>query len=195
MRISTNNNPNSERAEMNGIQLKAAFAISEISLVIFSLHQIWPTKILLNQATLVLLVIATLPWLTLFFKKFKIPGIGEAETRERIQGTTQKPIPPSPGAQVVTTTRKISPNTKKVLATLYRYQRQSFGNDNTKRWTFMIYPNASEFPRYLAGVSEAVNLGWVTVSPETHQYMLTNEGLAYIEKNQELQEYGDIYRF
>jgi hypothetical protein len=181
--------------QMNGTQLKAAFAISGISLAIFLVRQIWPKMILLDQATLGLLVLAALPWLTLFFKKFKIPGIGEAETQERVQGTTQKPLPPPPGAQVVTTTMVISPNTKKVLATLWRYQRQSFGNDNTKRWTFMIYPNASEFPRYLAGVSEAVNLGWVTVSPETHQCMLTNEGLAYIEKNQELQEYGDIYRF
>lgn len=180
---------------MNNTQFKAASAISVISLAIVVSRHIWPTKILLDQATLVLLAFAVLPWLTLFFKKFKIPGVGEAETQERVQGATEKPLPPSPGARDSTVTPELSPHTKKVLATLWRYQHQSFGDDTTKRWTFMIYPNARDFPKYLAGVSEAVNLGWVTVEPGTYQCMLTNEGLAYIEKNKELQGYGDIYRF
>jgi hypothetical protein len=180
---------------MNKTQFKIALTISVISLAIVVSRHIWPTKILLDQATLALLALAVLPWLTLFFKKFTIPGLGEAETQDRVQGVTEKPLPPSPGVRDSTIAPELSAHTQKVLATLWRYQRQSFGDDTTNRWTFMIYPNASDFPKYLSGVSEAVNLGWVTVEPGTYQCMLTNEGLAYIEKNKDLQVYGDIYRF
>jgi len=83
----------------------------------------------------------------------------------------------------------------KVLATLWRYQRQAFASDTTKRWTFRIDPAARDYPRFLSGLAEATDRGWVAVSPENHQAMLTNEGLAYIESNPEIQNYPDVYRF
>jgi hypothetical protein len=83
----------------------------------------------------------------------------------------------------------------KVLATLWRYQRQSFPNDTTGRWAFRVDPSAQQYPRFLAGLSETVNRGWVAVSPENHQCMLTHEGLAYVESSQALQQYPDFYRF
>jgi hypothetical protein len=173
----------------------AAFTISGIALLIVAARHIWPAKVFLDQATLGLLALAAFPWLTLFFKKFKVPGIGEVETQERAQGATERPLPPPVDVQQAAAPASPSPDTKKVLATLWRYQRQSFGNDTTKRWTFRIHPQARDYPRFLAGLSEAVNRGWVTVSPENHQCMLTNEGLAYVEANREIQEYGDVYRF
>ena len=180
---------------MNDTQLKAAFAISGTCFIVIIARHVWPTRVLLDQAVIGLLALAALPWLTLFFKKFKIPGVGEAETQERAQGATQKPLAPTSEVQAAAVPAQLSPHTKKVLATLWRYQRQSFGADTTKRWTFMISPIAREYSIFLAGLSEAVNQGWVAVSPETHHCMLTNEGLAYIEGNEELQKYGDIYRF
>jgi hypothetical protein len=177
-------------------QTIAASVISGVALLIVIARHIWPAKVLLDQATLSLLALAALPWLTLFFKKFKIPGIGEAETQERSQGTTQKPLPPPVEVQQQPAQPPSpSQDAKKVLATLWRYQRQSFGNDTTKRWTFTVHPLARDYPRFLSGLSEAVNRGWVAVSPETHQCMLTNDGLAYIEATKEVQDYGDVYRF
>ncbi|MBI4325110.1 MAG: hypothetical protein HY674_07580 [Chloroflexi bacterium] len=181
--------------QWNCTQLWTAIVVSAICLLIVIARHIWPAVIVLDQATLGLLALAALPWLTLFFKKFKIPGIGEAETQERAQGTTQKPLPPRTEVQLTSESVPLSPDTMKVLATLWRYQRQSFGNDTMKRWTFTVHPVARDYPRFLAGLTGAVNRGWVAVSPETHQCMLTNEGLAYIEGNADLQKYGEIYKF
>jgi hypothetical protein len=138
-------------------------------------------------------------WLGIFaakwvFMKFKIPGIGGAETHDKEQGTTPKPLSHAQTQRAVTGTTP-SVDTMKVLATLWHYQHQTFGNDTTKRWTFVLHPVSSDYPGFLAGLSEAVNRGWVAVSPETHHCMLTNEGLAYIEGNVDVQKYGDIYQF
>jgi len=185
---------NDEPQQWSCRQLWAAIVISAISLLTVTARLIWPAIIVLDQTTLGLLALSALPWLTLFLKKFKIPGVGEAETQERTQGT-QKPLPPPAEVQPNAIQAAISPDTRKVLATLWRYQRQSFGTDTTKRWTFGIHPSGRDYPRFLTGLSEAVNRGWVAVSPESHQCMLTNEGLAYIEGDQDIQNYGDIYRF
>jgi hypothetical protein len=179
--------------QMSNTQKSAAFTISGIALLIVIARHIWPAKIILDQATLGLFALAAAPWLTLFFKKFKIPGV-EAETQERAQGVAQKPLPPAE-VQPNVTVQEPSADAKKVLATLWRYQRQSFGSDTTKRWTFTVHPFAREYPRFLGGLSEAVNRGWVAVSPETHQCMLTNDGLAYIESDRGLQQHQDVYRF
>ena len=187
--------------QLTGQQKTAAFAISGTSLLLLLLHLIFPTGVPLDSTALGLLALAAAPWLTLFFKKFKIPGIGEAETQDRTQGATEKPLPPSmnvpPHAEVlqIAAAAAPSPEAKKVVATLWRYQKQTFGNDTTKRWTFAILPHAPDYARFLSGLSEALTRGWVAVSPENHQCMLTNEGLAYVESNNELQEYGDVYRF
>ena len=182
--------------QMTRIQLSAAFTISGIALAVVIARQLWPNKILLDQATLGLLALAALPWLTLFFKKFKIPGVGEAETQDRTQGTTQKPLPPASDVQPAGFAPKpLSPDTLRMLATLWRYQRQYFDNDSTKRWTFTVHPFAKDYPQFLAGLAEAVNRGWVVVSPENHQCMLTNEGLKYVENSKEVQQYDDVYKF
>jgi hypothetical protein len=144
---------------MSGDQKAAAFAISGVSLLIVIARHIWPAQIILDQATMLLLALAALPWLTLFFKKFKIPGVGEAETQDRAQGATQNPLPPA-DVQPRVAAAAPSADALKVLATLWRYQRQTFGNDLTKRWTFTVHPSAREYPRFLAGLSETVNRGW-----------------------------------
>jgi hypothetical protein len=89
----------------------------------------------------------------------------------------------------------LSPSAKKVLATLWRYQHQQFGNDNSKRWTFGVNPLFNGYPQYLAGVSEGVNRGWVAVSPEAYQCMLIHEGLAYLDDNDKLTNNKDFYVF
>src|SRR5579859_76619 len=187
-------NMDTSTQKMSGDQKTAAFTISGVSLLIVIARHIWPDKIILDQATMLLLALAALPWLTLFFKKFRIPGLGEAETQDRAQGATQNPLPPA-DVQPRVAAAAPSADALKVLATLWRYQRQAFGSDLTKRWTFTVHPSAREYPRFLAGLSETVNRGWVAVSPETRQCMLTNEGLAYVESNPSVREHADIYRF
>ena len=127
------------------------------------------------------------------FASFKGLGI-EAKMWERRQGETE-PLPPTGSLPATLSPISLSPQAKKVLATLWRYQHQVFGDDNTKRWTFAVGPLAHDFPQYLAGLSEAVNQGWAVVSPENYQCMLTNEGLNYTNSSDEIRNFDDVYTF
>src|SRR5438876_8711163 len=105
--------------QMSSVQKKVAVAISVTSFVTLIARHVWPDKVLLDQGTLALLALAAVPWLTLFFKKFKIPGVGEAETQDRVQGATEKPLAPPPAVQPSVVAASLSPDTMKVLATLW----------------------------------------------------------------------------
>ena len=80
----------------------------------------------IDSTTLGLLGLTVLPWLPLFFKKFKIPGIVEGESHDRAQGVTP-PVPakvlpppggdfPTPGIPIVF--NGLGASAKKVLRTL-----------------------------------------------------------------------------
>lgn len=181
---------------MNNLQLRAGAWISGVALVVLALHVIAPDRVTLDQGTLVVLAIAALPWLTLFFKRFTITGLVDAESQDRSQGSTSNPLPPAP--QVATQAEFApapSPAAKKVLATLGRYQHQIFPNDRIHRWTFGVHPSSPEYADFLTGVAETVRAGWVAVSPRTHHCMLTNEGLSYVENHGEIRESRDFYAF
>ena len=89
----------------------------------------------------------------------------------------------------------LSPAAAKILRTLWKYQKQTFQDDYSKRWLFGINPLAPEYASFLSGVSELILLGLVAVSPENHLCMLTNEGIAYVEQKPELRAGDDFYHF
>lgn len=175
-----------------------AGAISLICIGAMALRWFKP-ELIIDQTTVLLLAMAILPWLTVFFKKLKIPGVLEGETHERTQGTTEKPLPPkeSPATlpQLKTTSPTLSNNAKKILATLWKYQKQHFKDDYSRRWTFKVFPHAYQYSSYLSGLSELIKLGLVVVSPENEQCMLTNEGINCIVNNADIQNIEDIYKF
>ena len=85
---------------------------------------------------------------------------------------------------------------KKILSTLYQNQKQSFQNDNSKRWTFVVTPYAKdEYNDYLDGVSKLLKKGLIAVSSENYHCMLTNEGLDYCEKNKSILDEKLVYIF
>ena len=180
---------------MNTTQLRAGLWISGVALLILGLHVAMPGRVTLDQGTLVVLVIAVLPWLTLFFKRFTITGLVDAESRDRSQGVTSNPLPPAPRVMAQIPAPEPSQPAKKVLATLGRYQHQMFPNDPSRRWTFGVHPSSPEYADFLAGVAETVRAGWVAVSALTHHCMLTNEGLAYLENHGEIRDSGDFFAF
>lgn len=84
----------------------------------------------------------------------------------------------------------------KILSTLYKYQKQSFGNDISKRWTFIITPYfKEEYPDYLDGISRLLKKGFIAISPVDNHCMITNEGLDYIEKNKSIYDKDLAYTF
>ncbi len=160
------------------------------------LARIFYPCLLVDQQTIWLLALGSLPWLTLFFKKFNIPGILEGETHDRTQGMTEKPIPPNINIPLDQSKNTFSLDAQKILATLWRYQRQHFKDDTSKRWTFVVFPNATDYPSYLTGVAELLKSGLIAVIPGNYQVLLTDEGMNYVQNHKnDIESYSNIYAF
>jgi hypothetical protein len=179
-------------------QLVSAIAITTICILGIIAQQIW-TCVVIDEKTIFFIALGTLPWLTLFFKKFKLPGF-EGESYDRTQSKIDNPPPPTTTTTTTTTTEpeeleELTDDGKKILATLWKYQKIYFKDDYSKRWTFSIFPNSSVYPNFVSGLAELLKLGLVSVSSDTNQVLLTNEGIGYIENNLEIGDIGDIYKF
>jgi len=112
------------------------------------------------------------------------------------QSTTEHPPPPLAAPSRGEADAFSDPEGRKILATLWRYQKQHFPNDPSKRWTFLVRPNAPAYAQYLGGLSALVASGLVVVDPETQHAMLSNEGLAACESRAaELEALHDYYHF
>jgi len=182
---------------MTKTQVRIAAAITLAGFVLIIIHISIPTILTLDTGTLAVLALAAAPWLTVFFKTITIPGVGTLESRDRSQGTAEISEPPA--AQISHLEVKAAPllteSAKKILATLWRYQRQVFGDDKQKRWTFAVNPSSTDYRDYLKGLSELVNLGLVAVSPTTFQCMFTHEGMLFVSQKPDIQQYEPIYVF
>jgi hypothetical protein len=166
--------------------------ISVVALVGAVTHAYCPS-IKVDFVTLGLLALAALPWLSSIFKRIEVPGIGTVEYQDRKQGTSAPVAPSAPTALAPPVVG--DPDARKVIATLWRYQKQHAADNPNVRWTFALAPNAPSFPEYLRGIAQLVSLGLAAVSPENHQSMLTNEGIRYCSENDAEIEQTDFYAF
>lgn len=145
----------------------------------------------IDWITVALIIIAAVPWLGPILKSLEITGIGKVELRDR-QGTTSNPPPPQ-GAEP---TNKFSPQARKILATLWHYQKKHFGDtDSDRRWTFNVTPGTTFFLDYMTGLLELVKSGLVSVIPDKWQCVLTNEGFSYCKNEKSLESETNIYKF
>jgi hypothetical protein len=88
------------------------------------------------------------------------------------------------------------PRARKILATLWRYQKLYFANDNSKRWTFAASPLAPQYAAYLFGLAPLVQSGVAVVSAESGHCMLSARGLLYCQDHDgDLQTEKDLYEF
>jgi len=181
---------------MEKFPLRAALIISGICLLTIIARIIWPS-LAIDDKTLYFLALGIIPWLTLFFKKIKfgdveVEGLGK-------QGTTKAkpPIDKHSNTEKLTLNEKqdLSNDAKKVLATLWRYQKLYFSNEPEKRWTFLINPNSEAYTEYLYGMVELMKLGYITINKSNNQIKLTNEGLNYASTNQTIQNYPEYFHF
>ena|SRR5205823_6286226 len=155
-----------------------------------------------DATSLGLFGLAVLPWLTLFFKKFKVPGIVEGEAHDRAQGSTP-PTPPKMATEKNEKVPEAQPqrfkglpaSAQKILRTLWRYQKQLYKEDYSRRWTFAIFPTAPGYPEYLAGLSVLLRMNLISMNPENHQSALTNEGIILMESLTDDDTKGDFYVF
>lgn len=179
-------------------QSKVAFVFtvlcSAVGILYVAMRNIFP-EIVIDKEAIYIIIIGSLPWLTFFFKEIRLPGGAGAVTHDRSQSVTEKPLPPQSNMTVQNTTGELSLYAKKIMATLWKYQKQHFKDDFSRRWTFTVHPQAQGFPNFLTGLAEMVQRGLVAVAPENQHCMLTNEGISYIQNNPELQSYSDLYTF
>ncbi|MBU0519713.1 hypothetical protein KJ564_12355 [bacterium] len=172
-----------------------ASVISGFCLLFIILRYIWPKIFWVDDRTLIFIGIMVLPWLFFFLKKMKIPGVFEGETHERSQGTTSQPQPPKRIIVADPGDEELIPQSQKIIATLWKYQNQLFKNDPIKRWTFIVYPHAPEYPNFVKGLSQLFEKGLVAGDAKTQQIMLTNEGIGYLDSHTELKNHKDLYHF
>ena len=128
------------------------------------------------------------------------PISGESESG---QGVTP-PLDPSPQAinapergdvDYVAVFDSLTNDEKKILRTLWRYQKLSFPGDYSKRWTFKVFANTPGYPAFLTAVSGLLIKGSISMNPENEQCALTNEGIILMESIGEKAETGDFYVF
>jgi hypothetical protein len=81
------------------------------------------------------------------------------------------------------------------MRTLWRYQRLTFHDDYSKRWTFKVFANTPEYPAYLMAVGGLLAKGKIYVNPENEQYALTNEGIILMSSIGDKAAIGDFYLF
>jgi hypothetical protein len=89
----------------------------------------------------------------------------------------------------------LTDNGKKVMRTLWRYQKMYFHDDYKTRWTFKIFANNPEYPAFLGAVSELLGKGLIFINPENEQSALTNEGISLMSSNKVNADNGDCYPF
>jgi hypothetical protein len=87
----------------------------------------------------------------------------------------------------------LSPEARKILATLWRYQEQILKDDQRKRISFTISNDRPEYPSYISGRDELVSIGLIAPGTMKDYCQLTDEGLDFVKKNHELKNYSDIY--
>jgi len=189
---------------MDKIQLFVAGTISVVALLILISRLFYPNIIQLDEISLVLLGVAILPWLTLFFKKIKLPGGVEVESN-RQQGSTRKPVPPIETNELrkldtkgLPRFSKLNSHTKKILKSLWKYQKDLYKDNYAIRWTFTVFHKAEEYSSYVIGLGELLDLGIVSLvkDEKTAQCMLTNEGIKFCEDNaDEIGKYESYYKF
>ena len=184
--------------------------VTVVAAAFIAAHLKWPA-LPIDSIVLGLLAVGLLPWLQPIFKSIELPGGFKAELADREQDTADAP-PATDAPSIATPAAGNAPFSaeaaaayssppdaadarRKVLATLWRYQQEYFPCEPAKRWTFAVRPTAPDFPYYLRGVAQLVSEGLVTLAPENHNCMLTNEGLIYCEEHPEEANSPDVYRF
>jgi len=159
-------------------------------------HGLFNSRFLVDNTTIfLLLILLILPYVSkIIYFKYKD---FEVNLEEREQGSSSPILPQS---QTIQKSENLSdkdflPIEKQIISTLYKYQNQSFPNDFTKRWTFVITPRYKYYPEYLIGISKLLEKGFIAVIPENYHCMLTNEGLDYVNKHKGIYDEKVVFTF
>jgi hypothetical protein len=124
------------------------------------------------------------PWLGYVFE-----SIGKEGAKYRNTKSGASVIPPAIGAAVAaqaqpqqTTFDAMAYDEKKIIATLWKYQKSHFPNQKVSRWTFVVQIGSPDYMGFSYGVFELVKKGLASVAPNG-QIMLSQLGYIFCEEN------------
>jgi hypothetical protein len=188
---------------MTAEQRIVAGVISVVAAIFIGVR-FWSPRFPVDSTTFSLLALGVLPWLTLFFKRVNIPGIGEAETRFRVSRLVRMPLPRLPTEPIhaasaennesglPTQFRALPDSAKKVLRTLWHNQ-DKHGSDSGLCWTFAILPDDEQFVAYLSGLAALLEAGLVAIAGDENLCGLTAKGVAMMSLIPVAERAGDVY--
>jgi hypothetical protein len=88
---------------------------------------------------------------------------------------------------------QLSPQARKVLRTLWTFQRMTFGpSDAQRRWGFGINPAAPDYGFFAAGSAELVIWGFVAQN-EKAMVFLNNDGMDFCRQHEAWLLSGDVW--
>ena len=107
--------------------------------------------------------------------------------------TPNAPIDQSAGGRT-DNFEQLSPQARKVLRTLWTFQRMTFGPDDPqRRWGFGINPAALDYAFYAAGSAELLIWG-LTLQNEKAMVFLSNDGMEFCRRHEAwLLSGGDVW--
>lgn len=151
----------------------------------------------LTWPVLVLLALAGLP-LILPLLAYYVKGIGKdgVMMNNVFEATVPAPEKKDGIALVTATTPEIaaqatirklgdySKPARKVMRTLWKYQREQFKDDFSQRWAFGVHPMAMDYPQFRNGITELRFDGLVLYDGRGMVY-LTDKGIEFCRANED----------
>ena len=120
-----------------------------------------------------------------------------SSTKEYVENLEKKtkepavPVPLTPTLNLMSY-NAVSKTGKKILRTLWHYQKQHFGADSEKRWGFTIRGQGAEAKDFEFGVFTLLQQNAV-IQDEQGMVFLTESGIEFCKKQRSFVESGDIF--
>jgi hypothetical protein len=172
-----------------------------LALIVAALHAC--CIITLDWPLFALLVVAGIPaWvptLARYIKALERTGDGwRVLTREDALGVPATEIQKIAEATTTTTPppklpyANLSLHARRVLKSLWHFQRQTFGEDDQRRWGFAVGRQAPSYLTFYTGTKELAWEKYVVLDPHGFAY-LTNEGIDFSKQNRAALDNEELY--
>lgn len=188
---------------MNWIRRYWFYCLALLAAALHSFHVItadWVTFALLVTAG----IPAWLPKLTRYIKALEKTEDGwkvllredplglPAEQIQKILDIQSEVIPQLDQQPAKRTYGDLSVHAKRVLKSLWHFQRQTFGEDDPRRWGFGVGRQAPDYATFSIGAKELEWEKYIFLDPRGMAY-LTNEGIKLCRENQSSLEAENLY--
>jgi hypothetical protein len=133
---------------------------------------------------IVILAVGAAPWLSKYIKSISQKGIEFA---------TQGSVPSAPQPQAPLDFNSLSYHEKKILATLWKYQRQVFGDKREPRWTFIVLNESPSNMAFSLGCLGLFGKNLAGTAP-SGQVLLSDHGFDFCAANAaQMANWNDTY--